>query len=61
MSSSAIGTYHRINKRKGQIYVPVDLVQDSQFPFQGTTSVVIKLGRTGAPGKPNSLIITEKQ
>ena len=59
MSSSAIGTYHRVNNRKGQIYVPVDLVQDSQFPFQGTTSVVIEIRK--GQFIPDSLIITEKQ
>ena len=61
MSSSAVGTYHRVNNRKGQIYVPVDLVQDSQFPFQGTTSVVIEIAKSRNSPVPDSLFIKEKE
>ena len=41
MALEGDGTFHPTGKTKGQIYVPADVFGDSQFPFQGTTSVTI--------------------
>ena len=42
MALEGDGTFHYYpGKTKGQIYVPSSLIGDSQFPFQGTTSVTI--------------------
>ena len=54
MSITGTGKYHPLdNRRKGQIYVPSDVVKDSTFPFDATTAVSISILH-------NAVLIKEK-
>ena len=44
MVSEAKGRLFRRKDDKYLIYVPKDLAEDSMFPFQGSSSVTVKIG-----------------
>lgn len=55
MVSSGRGRLYRRKDRKYLIYVPVDLAEDSQFPWRGQNIVYVKI--SFKPKGPKQLII----